>query len=106
MATRNYLEVKNGIPGLLITLEYNDANLRIGNVTWTVPAGFEVVVIIWDTDIQQEPIYTRTEGTGSGSDVIPGIHSLVEFDDPDLGIILVFPDNLQVTFLKYVVAIP
>ena len=83
--------------GVRITLWYQDANNRISGLDWEVPQGMIVQARIWDTrQSETEPIVDQIETT-SGSQTVPGIHTMIE---EDIGgeIVLVPPEYLLYVF--------
>lgn len=68
------------VPGCGITINYNEANNRITSVDWVIPDPRIVAKVqIYNNDVL---VVERSEST-SGSDNIPGVHTLVYEEDPD-----------------------
>lgn len=77
MANQKVWEMEIGGVGN-ISIEYNDANNRIGNISFVVPAGVSYHVQIRD---QGSLIYDQTYPIGSYSESIPGNYRVVIVDD-------------------------
>jgi hypothetical protein len=101
MANQKAMSMTISEPGVEIMIWYNDTNLRIGSVEWTIPAlGIVVRVRIWDSNISATvPVIDRTEGQGSDEENIPGNYQMIEMTDPDVGTYYEFPGNIAYTFL-------
>ena len=87
MANKRIFEIKSG--GItLVTIEYNDVNLRVGSAFFVVPVGITAVVKIWDDGaLVLDTIYQP----GSYDENVPGNYQVVEFVDPDDGLTYAHP---------------
>jgi hypothetical protein len=68
MANQNVWEFRVADAGSVF-IEYNDVNNRIGNISFSVPAGVSYHVQLFDYDTL---IYDETYGEGSYSESVPG----------------------------------
>ena len=68
------------VPGLEICINYLESNLRITTVQWTLPqSGLVARVQLWNNGTL---FYDRTvAGPASGTENVPGNHTLVLVDD-------------------------
>lgn len=100
MANQKLMSMTIGVPGIEIMIWYNDVNLRVGAVEWTLPEpGIVARVQIWDSNVDPDvPVIDRTLGQGNGAETIPGNYRLVEIEDPDLGNYLWLPENITFRF--------
>lgn len=69
-----------GIPHLY--MEYNDANLRVGKVYFTVPAGVSATVRIWN---EGSLVFSANYSAGSYEENVPGNYRVVEQINPEDG---------------------
>jgi hypothetical protein len=81
MANRAIFEVtSNGVT--LVSIEYNDVNLRVGSAFFTVPPGITAMVRIWDDGVLKlDTMYQP----GSYEENVPGNYRVVEMIDPEDG---------------------
>jgi hypothetical protein len=75
MANQKLFEVTSG-DGTSIYIEYNDVNLKVGNIFFTVPAGKSAHVLLWDDGVL---IYDQIYGEGFHSENVPGNYRLQEY---------------------------
>jgi hypothetical protein len=78
VAVKRIFEVTAG-NGTVIYIEYNDVNLRVGNIAFTVPATLSGAhVLLWDDGVLA---YEQTFGPGEHEVVVPGNYRVVEYQD-------------------------
>lgn len=82
MATQHLFEV-TGPGGLMIFIEYNDANLRVGNISFTIPAGFAANFQLKN---QGQIVYDAQYQAGTHEETIPGNYRLTYLGDDDEGL--------------------
>lgn len=82
MANQKLFEVTSG-DGTAIFIEYNDANLRVGNITFEVPVGKLAQVYLWNDGVL---VYDQLYAAGPHSENVPGNYRVVEYVDPDDGL--------------------
>ena len=75
MAIQKFFEI-TADDGIIISIEYNDVNLRVGNITFTVPAGESAHVLLWDEGVL---VYDAVYGSGMHSENVPGNYRLEEY---------------------------
>lgn len=61
--------------GTAIYIEYNDANLRVSNITFEVPSGISAQVYLWDNGVL---IFDNLYLAGIHSETVPGNYTLEE----------------------------
>ena len=103
MANQKAASMTIGVPGVEIMIWYNDVNLRIGSVEWTIPEpGIAARIKIWDSNISlTEPVVDRTEGQGTDAENVPGNYQMELVQDehePDLEY-YALPSNITYMFL-------
>ena len=76
MADQKLFEVTSG-DGTSIYIEYNDVNLRVGNISFTIPAGVSAHVKLWN---QGTLVYDQIYPSGFHSENVPGNYRLQEYD--------------------------
>lgn len=81
MATKKAFDIIAGGQSV-IYIEYNDVNLRIGNIVFTIPIGFTGYVLIW---VNGSLAFTNSYTPGSYSELVPGNYRVIEEIDPDDG---------------------
>lgn len=87
MANQKLFEVTSG-NGTAIYIEYNDVNLRIGNITFEVPVGLSAQVYLWESGLL---VYDNLYPSGVHSENVPGNYRVTEQVDPEDGLINVYP---------------
>lgn len=105
MANVSVTTMTTGVPGMQVTIVFNNANDRIGDVEWSVPAGIVVNILIWVDGLLA---IDRTESAGSGSEKVPGNYQVeqVEVYDDELDITYIYtqlPANIEYVFSSQVV---
>jgi hypothetical protein len=81
MADQKLFEVTSG--GItLVTMEYNDVNLRIGSIFFTVPVSIIAAVKIWDDGVL---VLDTSYSPGAYEENVPGNYQVVEEIDPNDG---------------------
>ena len=81
MANQKIFEVTSD-DGTIIYIEYNNSNLRIGNITFEIPAGKSAQVYLWNAGIL---VYNSLYSAGIHSEKVPGNYKVIEYIDPDDG---------------------
>jgi hypothetical protein len=81
MANQKVFEITSA-DGDEIYIEYNDANLRIGNIFFTIPSGFNADVRIWDSG---QLVFEDTYLPGFYDENVPGNYRVTEHIDPGDG---------------------
>jgi len=84
----NLIEVA-GPDGLLIYIDYNGVNLRVGNISFTIPTGFVANVMLWN---QGQVVYDAQYPAGTYSEAVPGNYRLTEGQHPDGEVYYLLPE--------------
>ena len=81
MANKRIFEITGG-DGTSIYIEYNDVNLKVGSIYFTVPAGVSAYVLLWN---EGNLVYENIYGEGFHSENVPGNYQVTEYIDPEDG---------------------
>jgi len=81
-----------------VEIDWNDVNLRLADVTWTIGAVCTVQIDIYRLNISPDPVTTRIiTGPDSDSEPVPGNLRMEEYEDPEYpeeGVRILWPDGL------------
>jgi hypothetical protein len=85
--------------GTEIYIEYNDANLRIGNISFVITPGFNALVNIQDSG---QLVFTNTYIPGSYAESVPGNYRVTEHIDPnDSSVYATLPPEISWSVSRY-----
>ena len=78
-----------------VVIDWNDVNLRLNYITWSVGDVASIRVRVYRVDISPDAIYDEIiECPASDAEPLPGNMVMVEAYDPDIGDYLAWPEGL------------